>query len=296
MSEKPFRKPSAFKHGAFSKIILLPWEDPNEFEELRRDLYEYFQPEGPLEKDAVNTILKAVWFKRRVSDKRLVDTAAELDLVQNQVLWEDPPAFFDTKLEAQINFLSNLSSRRMSRTAGQLASPREDYSQLLGFSSSLYGDTAPSTLKWMIKSLPPQYAAHLEEKVPLEKFESSAEWAFALKQEVDNVLLPMVRGQEPPSDGFVAAASEFLTIDRILEDQAIEERLDAQIDRATQRLYRLKMGRQLQLRTQPKLVEREKLNQIENKVRTPPDNEATSDALSVVENGSSTTSESKSTN
>ena len=294
MSEKPFRKPSALKHGAFSKIILLPWEDPNEFEELRRGLYEYFQPEGPLEKDAVDTILKAMWAKQRLSDKRLFDTAAELDRVQNQVLWQDPPAFFDTKSEGVIDALSNLPTRKTaSRAAGQMASAREDYSQLLGFSSRLYGDTPPSLIKLMIKMLPPQYAEHLEAKVPLDKFDSNWEWAFALKQEVDNVLLPMVRGQEPPSDGFAAAASEFLTIDRVLEGLAIEERLDAQIDRATQRLARLRMGRQLFAANQPKVVNTKKINQIERGATTTLEDEAASPKVVEV---TSATNESKSAN
>ena len=292
MSEKPFRKPSALKHGAFSNILLLPWEDPNEFEALHRDLEEYFQPEGPAEKDVVNTILKCMWAKRRVSDKRLFDTAAELDRARNQALWEDPDPFFDTKREALIHRLSNLGERR-SRTSSRLASHREDYSQLVGFSSRLYGDTPSSLLKLMVKMLPPQYAAHLEAKVPADKFESDWEWAFALKQEVDNVLLPMVRGQEPPSEGFAAAASEFLTIDRILEDQAIEERLDAQIDRATQRLARLRMGRQLFAANQPKVVNIKKINQIEHGATTTLEDEAASPKVVEV---ASATSESKSAN
>ncbi|MCW5704784.1 MAG: hypothetical protein KIT82_19645 [Bradyrhizobium sp.] len=295
MSEKPFRKPSALKHGAFSKIILLPWEDPKEFEALRCDLYEYFQPEGSLEKDAVNTILKAMWAKRRVADKRLFDTTAQLDRVQNQVLWEDPPAFFDTKREALIHRFSNLFSKKPeARPAGQMASPQEDYSQLLGFSSRLYGDTSPSILKLMIGGLPPQFAAHLEAKVPLDNFESSGEWAFALKQEVDNVLLPKVRGQAPPSDGFAIAASEFLTVDRILEDQAIEERLDVQIDRATQRLNRLKMGRQLYAVNQSKVVKSKNNNQIEYVASKTVESEIASEV--VVEDRTPATNESKSAN
>lgn len=295
MSEKPFRKPNALKHGAFSKIIMFPWEDPKEFEALRCDLYEYFQPEGSLEKDAVNTILKAMWAKRRVADKRLFDTAAQLDRVQNQVLWEDPPPFFDTKGEAVIYELSNLSSRKTaSHAADQMVSSWEDHSQLVGFSSRLYGDTSLSTLKLMIKMLPPRYAAHLEEKVPLDQFESSGDWAFALKQEVDNVLLPKVRGQAPPSDGFAIAASEFLTVDRILEDQAIEELLDARIDRATQRLNRLKMGRQLYAVNQSKVVDSEKSNQIEHGASKPLESEIGS--ARAIEDLTSATSESKSAN
>jgi hypothetical protein len=71
----------------------------------------------------------------------------------------------------------------------------------------------------------------------------------------------MVRAREPQSSGYAAAASAFLTNDRILEDLAIEERLDAHIDRNMKRLFQLKMGRQLH---QPKMVESRKINQIKH--------------------------------
>jgi hypothetical protein len=47
MSERRFRKPNALKHGAFSGHELLPWEDVNEYEDLRRGLFSEHQPEGP---------------------------------------------------------------------------------------------------------------------------------------------------------------------------------------------------------------------------------------------------------
>ena len=136
---------------------------------------------------------------------------------------------------------------------GGLPAP-EGYAQLLGFSTRLYGNTSESLLKFMMRSLPDEFRQHLEEKVPLENFDSTTEWIFALKSEVDNVLLPMVRGREPKASGYAAAASEFLTDDRIIEDLAIEERLDAHIDRAMKRLFQLKLGRQLHAKVQPKMV------------------------------------------
>jgi hypothetical protein len=54
------------------------------------------------------------------------------------------------------------------------------------------------------------------------------EYVRALKKEIDEVLLPRVRA-EHPSDDYIAAktGSEFLTPERIMEDLALEERLDA---------------------------------------------------------------------
>ena len=74
-------KPNALKHGGFSGVEILPWEDPSEFEELRRRLMEEHQPEGPLQEECVNSIASYRWRKRRVRDKRNFDTAAALERV-----------------------------------------------------------------------------------------------------------------------------------------------------------------------------------------------------------------------
>lgn len=265
MTEGNFRKPNALKHGAFSALALMPWEDPTELEDLRRRVFDELQPDGPLQEDAVNSIVSAMWRKQRLRDKRKFDTAAELERAYNRILWEEPRPFFETKGEGIIHVLSNRPARTpASPQPGRPASPRDDHQQLVGFSSRLYGDTAAGIIKLSIKMLPPEFSKHLEEKVPADNFDTNIEWAFALKSEVDNVLLPMVRAREPQSDGYAAAASEFLNEDRFLEDLAIEERLDAHIERNLKRLYQLKMGRQLHWKPQPKTVDAKKINQIEN--------------------------------
>ena len=144
MPERPFHKPNALKHGGFSRSELLPWEDVNEYEELCRGLKEEFEPTGPLQEDCVNTILSCMWRKRRVRDKRNLDTAAALDRVENRVLWEAPPPLFDTYIEGIKHSLAN--SRSEPRTK-----PPEDYQQSLGFSSSLYKENGTEVF-WKFQS------------------------------------------------------------------------------------------------------------------------------------------------
>ncbi len=232
MPERRLRKlPNALKHGGFSRIELLPWEDVNEF----------------LQEDCVYTILSCMWRKRRIRQKRNLDTAAALDRAENRVLWEQPPPLFETEIEA-IKF--GLANRGEPQTR-----PREAYEQLLGFSTSLYGDLSNSLLKLKLSMLPPEFSAHLGEKVPSANFESTRHWIAALKREVDTVLLPMVReiGHDP--DAYLATAAAFLTSDRVLEDLTIEERLDSAIDRAMKRLYQLKVARQFDRPKWPELIE-----------------------------------------
>src|SRR5262249_46302446 len=56
----------AVKHGAFAKTAILPGEDRREFEELHSALIEEWAPVGPTEEDAVLSIAKGVWRKRRL--------------------------------------------------------------------------------------------------------------------------------------------------------------------------------------------------------------------------------------
>jgi hypothetical protein len=44
LANKPFRPPSAYKHGGFSKTVLFPWEDADEFDALHRSLKDEWDP------------------------------------------------------------------------------------------------------------------------------------------------------------------------------------------------------------------------------------------------------------
>ena len=70
MSDKIRRLPGALRHGGFSKIAILPGEDPDEFEQLHRGLIEEWRPNGPTEDDAVLTMAAAIWRKARLQKFR----------------------------------------------------------------------------------------------------------------------------------------------------------------------------------------------------------------------------------
>jgi hypothetical protein len=245
---KRFRPPSAFKHGGFSKTVLFPWEDADEFDALHRSLQEEWEPSGALEEDAVYTILTCIWRKRRIRDKRNLDTLAALQHKDLKALSETPLPFFDTKLEKNIYALSNRPKSD--------GSPRyaDKVSQLIGFSSSLYGMLDGQFLEPIIGMLGGEPSEHLKREAPKEKYSTTSEWVQAVKREVDEVLLPRARAEMESPDHLAAKAAEFITTDRIIEDLTLEERLDAMVDRAMRRLAQMKFmkeisgsaGRQLQ--------------------------------------------------
>jgi hypothetical protein len=64
--DRPKTRPSALRHGAWSKAAVLPWEDPRRFDRLCRDLIGEWRPVGPAEEDAVFTLAKCLWRKHHI--------------------------------------------------------------------------------------------------------------------------------------------------------------------------------------------------------------------------------------
>jgi hypothetical protein len=239
LADKHFRPPSAYKHGGFSKTVLFPWEDADEFDALHRSLRDEWEPSGALEQDAVYTILTCIWRKRRIRDKRNLDTLAALQHKDLKILSETPTPFFDTKEE---NGIYRFTHRHKSD-----GSPYYDgkVSHLIGFSSSLYGNLDVKILELSIMLLGGEFKEHLMREVPKENYPTIPEWVQAVKREVDEVLLPLARSKMESPDYLAAKAAEFITTDRILEDLALEERLDAMVDRAMRRLAQMKFMKQI---------------------------------------------------
>jgi hypothetical protein len=242
-----FRPPSAFKHGGFSKTVLFPWEDAAEFEALHRNLKDEWEPSGALEEDAVYTILTCIWRKRRIRDKRNLDTLAALQQQELEALSENPVPFFDTAQEATMHVLTHRPNRHgRPRYEGKV-------SQLIGFSSSLYGRLDGQFLEMGMNMLGMELKAHLMREVPKANYSKIPEWVQAVKREVDEVLLPRARAEMDSPDYLAAKAAEFITTDRILEDLALEERLDTMVDRAIRRLAQMKFMKQISGSSERKL-------------------------------------------
>ncbi|MDN4988477.1 hypothetical protein QY049_35605 [Bradyrhizobium sp. WYCCWR 13022] len=242
------RLPAALKHGAFAKVELLPWEDPAAYEQLRQEFLEEFEPEGILQHECVRDILMATWRKQRLRDRRNAEMRAVLLQPQNRVFDKRPGPLLETSLDRVMYGLAKASSEEPDL-------PRDDYERLLNFSSSLTHDAAPKVVAAIIGCLPKEYRTHLQTHIVRDKFEEAHLWIVALKKEVDGVLLPKVRERRPDPDGYLAAAADLLAPDKMLEDVAIEERLDAQIDRALRRLFWLKTQKKLDRESKQKIVD-----------------------------------------
>jgi hypothetical protein len=237
---KSSHRPSALKHGAFSSSAFFPWENRADFEALHSELIDEWDPCGAFEEEAVFTIASCMWKKRRIREKRQLEVLAHLRTPDPQSS-KQPTPFFENQIE-QLKFTLSNKSTAVAPPSRQF---NYDEAMLLELSASFYGHMSEQSLKWkfLIRN---KFTDHLKEAVPREKYPEFIDYIRALKNEIDEVLLPRVRN-ERPTDDYIAAktASEFLTAERILEDLALEERLDATMDKAIRRLAQAKALKQI---------------------------------------------------
>jgi len=90
VSRRQARRPNAQKHGVFAEPLILPGEDPREFEALHSALIEEWTPSGPSEASRVFGIADAEW--RKLRSRRFVEGKA----IGNS-LRPDHPAFDETR-------------------------------------------------------------------------------------------------------------------------------------------------------------------------------------------------------
>jgi hypothetical protein len=216
------KRANAQKSGVFAEPLILPGEDPREFEALHFALIEEWTPSGPSEQSRVFGIADAEWRKLRA--RRFVQAKA----IANSVTPEHP-AFDEGRGLFTFGFLL-------------CRKPETAFAE--------YASSLPCADK----------IDHLNQKFPQQNFESTEEWAVAVAKDIQSVLLPVTPGFAPlepdslhPAADTRRIAQSFLTtiharnfLDDELEQQ---ERLDARIAKLIRELIEIKSNKQVLRRT-----------------------------------------------
>ena len=198
---------NALKHGVFAEgMVVLPWEDRLEFVQLHDDLIEEWHPDGETEFDAVFSIAKGIWRKRRMQ------------------------YFLHAKvIECRID-----PSHSGYDEAYALR-------QVLG---SI--EVAPDEFEVALSALRFHVADDLRRKFPRESFQSTSEWVQAVQNEIRSNLLPAVeRFGEPPPEFKIFQSAAVMSQEVIANELAVEERIDAMINGAIKRLVQAKAMKQM---------------------------------------------------
>ena len=196
---------NALKHGVFTPVATLPGEDPREFEALHSALVKEWAPVGPTEEDAVLSIAKAMLRKGRLQ-KFLRGKALACTLDATH------PAYDEVKA-------------------------------LRAFSSAL--EIAPDFLDGPLNCLSEKLKDRLKRQFPPEKFETISARARAIQNEINSAILPSLERCDKPLEMSYLEAAEIVTQDDFKHEIALEERIDAMIDRAVKRLVQAKAMKQM---------------------------------------------------
>jgi hypothetical protein len=209
MRHQKWKHPNAYKHGLFSRTMIVPGEDRQEFEALHSDLIREWMPDGATEEDAVLSLAEAIWRKRRVGQ------FIEFQFVKNIT---DP----------------SLPSYNEHRSLSDLALVLREQPE---YALKEYAE----------KCLRPDMFKFLQTKFPRSKFRSTSEWAQAVINEIETVLLPE---RMPPDRASAQIVSLFISTgaftDKLFDQELmLEVRIDAMIDRAVKRLIQTKAMKQM---------------------------------------------------
>jgi cytosine/adenosine deaminase-related metal-dependent hydrolase len=208
MPKQKWKRPNAHKHGAFSATAIFPGEDEQEFEELHAALVEEWMPVGATEEDAVLSIAKAVWRKRRVQKF----------------------------LQAEFMGYAGDPTHR-------------SYDEVIGLHAfAALMKEAPETAfqNYGKRCLRPERISHLKEKIRRSQFQSISEWAQAVINEINSLITAAIN--DNPEGAQVAAlfhSAATVSNDLFKQELALDERLDAMIDRAVKRLIQTKAMKQM---------------------------------------------------
>jgi hypothetical protein len=221
------KRPNAQKHGAFAATTILPGEDPREFAELLSALVEEWTPVGPTEEDAVLSLAKCIWRKRRV--QRFI----EAELMRN--LFDPRHASYDEHLG------------------------------LLGFAAVMAETPEVAFDSYAPRCLREERIKYLQGEFPRGDFKSTSEWAQAIISEIHSVLLPAVTIDDPEVEAKASwlQSSATLSQDLFKHELALDERLDAMIDRAIKRLVHTKMMKQMMSQTSTEQAD-DQLTRVQN--------------------------------
>jgi hypothetical protein len=207
-NEKP-RRPNAYQHGVFARTTIVPGEDIKEFEALYSDLIQEWTPTGATEEDAVLSIAKAIWRKRRA--QRFL----EIQVARN--------------------------------SADPLHPSYNESLGLIGFNIAFRAKPAVAFEQFANRFLPVDTIKYLTQKFPRSDFQSIQEWAEAVSDEIESVMLPETLPESSPMRelALLSLSSLSLTDDFFDRELKLDERLDTMIDRAVKRLVQTKAMKQI---------------------------------------------------
>ena len=84
---KSISSKNSLKHGLSSATVVLPWEDPNEFEYLRRCVFDDLKPEGAIQEFLADEIAVKMWLLGRKTKVESQILGSDREQMQHRMAW-----------------------------------------------------------------------------------------------------------------------------------------------------------------------------------------------------------------
>ena len=193
---------NALKHGVFANAVILPGEDPKEFEEHYISLKDEWSPDGPTEDDCVFSLANYLWRKRRIA------------------------RYFKTKIAVSVK-----ADKQFHNYEANTIEMLEEFRDFINSDAR-----GPITEQDLTVKFGKSWAEYFLTYVPRRNYQNDNDWLAAIVQTIDRYIEKIFS-----NDFNVPTIHDFLSDETFMERElAIEERLDAMIDKTLKRLAQTK--------------------------------------------------------
>jgi hypothetical protein len=230
-------KPSlnAWKHGAYSNLGLLPGEDPDEYGQFLEKVFLEWAPCGPTETDTVMSLANCMWRKSNLCIYAKAAYARKSHFLvfdgRDSLLWNLEDAQKGALLQFAAVYCTNRAAEKeREKIAMPFVREFQKYaeSQLKGEEKSDEKSRDRSAKNTEEKS-----EEKRKEKSGKKSDEKSKENSKETEEQSDDELLEL------------AKLGDQMTVETLMEEIELEDRLDARIDRMVKRLLHLKAAKQM---------------------------------------------------
>jgi hypothetical protein len=211
MTRKAGGKNNALKHGAYAQELILPGESEREFKELFESLVAEWSPDGALEEDAVLTLAKYIWAKRRIDRYHFLEAR----------LIHFPMDDEFKHIRRFIFFLHGCSNMRAARDCIELLPEPYKACMLHELATSKYEDTKDDIkrLKKVLVELLREERLYLKVFKSLPHYVSDAEEAAKLRELIEKNIVAYAR-LDSMIDKSIKRLAQLKTFKQVIEMQS----------------------------------------------------------------------------
>lgn len=229
---------NALTHGVYSRVTVLPGEDPAEYEKLRKEVFEEWSPSGITEQTTVMSLVNLMWLVRRLEAWWAQQWGGSPDHSK-----AEPP---NDRMAEVLAYVANNPDEALVAIYVERCDVKLYVLRLL--LSKLWRVQSREEVLRGFDFLTPKLRAVLSESVLFEDFPDFREWRKALQRKTAE-MIKEIEEPKPPSEPVempvAPLAPKPFTPEQISQYLHVMEKIEAMIEKAIRRLVQIKGFKQV---------------------------------------------------